>query len=50
MMLDLCSECNLTEAKYQCSGCHKVKYCSQKCQINNWNNHKSSCKQHRKKN
>ncbi|XP_066928477.1 uncharacterized protein [Clytia hemisphaerica] len=37
-----CSICN-KDAQYLCSGCRKVWYCSQECQLSAWKTHSKSC-------
>ena len=39
-----CFKIETSEVKYNvCPICKKVKYCSKKCQINGWNEHKKIC-------
>ncbi len=38
----LCRKCG-NIGYYRCSGCKNVIYCSQKCQIDDWQKHKSEC-------
>jgi len=40
-----CNRCNCSNKKLQiCTGCYKVYYCDQTCQLDNWNSHKEDCK------
>ncbi len=39
-----CAWCNMYKPKLlACSVCRRVKYCSKKCQVADWKNHKPSC-------
>jgi tetratricopeptide (TPR) repeat protein len=39
-----CAACNAPDAKNECSGCHKVRYCGKECQASHWRVHKDACK------
>lgn len=40
-----CKTCGISFLNmFQCSKCHKTKYCSDKCQREDWKNHKNICK------
>jgi hypothetical protein len=48
---DGCAVCgNTTGSLKQCSGCGKVRYCSQEHQKQHWKTHKRVCKHNIKKN
>ena len=41
----VCENCGKEAAKMQkCSRCRLVRYCSQDCQLGDWEDHKKSCK------
>jgi len=37
-----CWQC-LNYGKYKCVGCRKARYCSEECQLENWDGHKEYC-------
>lgn len=45
-----CSHCRnvfcVSEIK-RCSACHRTRYCSRECQVNDWANHRNECRSHR---
>lgn len=38
-----CASCNALNAKFRCSSCKSVNYCSKECQASDWRTHKSEC-------
>ena len=40
-----CKVCSGKEDTKRCTGCYLVWYCSPKCQVANWAEHKSDCKE-----
>lgn len=40
---NFCANCDVPEAKFNCSKCKKIFYCSQNCQKEDWKNHKKLC-------
>jgi hypothetical protein len=42
--LNLCASCFRYAPPKTCTACHKAKYCSRKCQADNWSVHKTDCK------
>ena len=38
-----CQACGVFPAKFQCSACHSVRYCSQECQASDWKIHYREC-------
>ena len=46
----LCAGCNKKKGTKKCGGCKQFYYCSQKCQIDHWVDHKIQCKKIRKQN
>ena len=43
-----CQECQASNARFKCAGCHQVHYCSTACQRKNWPSHKKRFSQMRK--
>lgn len=41
----ICNHCAFDHARHKCSKCNLVRYCNSKCQLADWNNHKTFCKQ-----
>jgi len=41
---DVCASCGKSNAKQQCTGCMKTRYCSRECQMSHWSEHKEECK------
>lgn len=41
--METCNNCKSKNPKMICQGCNKVKYCSSKCHISDWKNHKKDC-------
>ena len=41
---EVCSKCGATEAKFKCSRCRSVLYCTKQCQEKHWPLHKKICK------
>lgn len=39
----ICSSCKSSTAKFRCSSCKLVNYCSRECQRNDWSKHKRKC-------
>ncbi len=39
----VCPTCEDEDSHYKCSKCHSVTYCSKKCQVTDWPNHKKIC-------
>lgn len=42
--MDRCAHCGLMDQIKKCKGCLRVKYCSTKCQNEDWKIHKLNCK------
>lgn len=46
----VCGYCQKQKGTKKCGGCKQIYYCSQQCQIDHWQDHKSECKKIRKQN
>lgn len=46
--LRLCKVCQINKDTKRCTGCYMVWYCGQKCQQENWSDHKEKCKTNKK--
>ena len=43
-----CKVCNICTGTFRCTGCYMVRYCGRKCQLSDWKQHKSGCKEARR--
>jgi len=43
--LRLCKVCRVDDDNKRCTGCYMVWYCGQKCQADDWSDHKQGCKE-----
>ena len=46
--LHKCKVCNICTGTVRCTGCYMVRYCGRKCQLSDWKQHKSECKEARR--
>lgn len=50
-VVKMCGSCGSALSKARlCGGCKSQHYCNQECQLNDWKNHKTVCKQQQDKN
>ncbi|XP_048515808.1 ankyrin repeat and MYND domain-containing protein 2-like [Athalia rosae] len=42
-----CASCGAANAKFQCSGCSNVSYCSEDHRADHWQKHKNACKSYK---